>query len=222
MLAVPQKIARAANLQIAHGDAESRTEGGELPDGGQPLGGDLRQHFIPLEREIGVGLAGGTPHAAADLVQLGKPHAVGIFNDERVAVAHIHAGLDEGGADQHINFIVQQLLPYRRNLFLGHFAVGHPHAGAGHHLAHPRGTFLDGLHPVVQIVYLPSPCQLLADGLRDDALVIFQHIGLHRAALHRRLLDEGHVPDAGQRHIQGTGNGRGGQGEHIHPDEVFL
>ena len=37
VLAVAQQAARTANLQIAHGDAETGAERGELPDGGEPL-----------------------------------------------------------------------------------------------------------------------------------------------------------------------------------------
>ena len=70
VLAVPQQAARAANLQVAHRNAEAGAEGGKLPDGGKPLGGDLGQHRVAGEGKVGIGLAGRAPHAAADLVQL--------------------------------------------------------------------------------------------------------------------------------------------------------
>ena len=79
VLAVPQQAARAADLQIAHRNAEAGTERRELPDGRQALSGDFGQHAVAAEGEVGVRLAGRTPDAAADLVQLGKAHAVGIF-----------------------------------------------------------------------------------------------------------------------------------------------
>ena len=43
-----------------------------------------------------------------DLVQLGKAHPVGILNDKGVAVAHIDARFDQGGADQNIDLAVEQ------------------------------------------------------------------------------------------------------------------
>ena len=58
VLAVAQKAARAAYLQIAHGDAEPGAEGGKLPDGGKPLGGDLGQHLVARKSEIRIRLAG--------------------------------------------------------------------------------------------------------------------------------------------------------------------
>ena len=107
VLAVAQKAARTAYLQIAHGDTETRAEGGELPDGRKPLGGNFCQHFIACKREIRIRLAGGTPHAAAYLVQLRQAHPVCILDDQRVAVAHIDAGLDQRRADKNVDLIVQ-------------------------------------------------------------------------------------------------------------------
>ena len=49
VLALPQQVARAADLQIPHGDAEAGTEGRELPDSGEPLLGDVGQGLVPPE-----------------------------------------------------------------------------------------------------------------------------------------------------------------------------
>ena len=45
---------------------------------------------------------------------------------------------------------------------------------------------------------------------------MLQHVGLHRLAVGGGLLQGGHVPDAGQGHVQRPGDGGGGQGEHVH------
>ncbi len=119
--------------------------------------------LVPPEGEVGVGLAAGAAHPAPDLVQLGQAHAVGILNDQGVAVAHVDAGFNQGGADQHVDLAVQQLLP-NRELLLGHLAVGNAHPRTRHQLAAWR-RWLDGVHPVVQVVHLPAPGQLLFDGL---------------------------------------------------------
>ena len=222
LLAVAQEAACAAYLQIAHGDAEPGAEGGKLPDGGKPLGGDLGQHLVARKGEIRIRLAGRTPHAAAYLVKLRQAHPVGVLDNERVAVAHINAGLDQGGTDKDVDLIVQQLLPHRGDLLFGHLAVGDADARAGDKPADPGGTFLNVIDPVVQVVDLPAAGQLLADGLGNDALIIFQHIGLDGLALKGRLLDRAHVPYAGQCHVQRAGDRRGGQGEHIHTDKVLL
>ena len=222
VLAVAQQAAGAADLQVPHGDAHPRTEGRELPDGRQPLGRHFGEDPVPAEGEVGVCLAGRPAHPAADLVQLGQAHAVGVLNDQGVAVAHVHPGLDEGGADQQVDLVVQQLLPDRGDLFLGHLAMGDAHPGAGHHLGDAGGAGVDVPDLVVQVVDLPAPGQFLADGLSHDAGVVFQHIGLDGLALEGGLLDHRHIPDAGQRHVQRAGDRGGREGQHIHPHEVFL
>ena len=78
------------------------------------------------------------------------------------------------------------------------------------------GRQLYVINAVVQVKYLPAPPQLLSYRLGDDMVVIFQHIGLHRVAVLRRLVDDRHIPDAAHRHIQGAGDGGGGKGKDIH------
>ena len=67
----------------------------------------------------------------------------------------------------------------------------------------------------MQVVHLPAPAQLPADGVGDDAGVVLQHVGLHRVPVVGGLLDDGHVPDAGEGHVQRPGDGGGGEGEHV-------
>ena len=74
----------------------------------------------------------------------------------------------------------------------------------------------------MQVVHLPAPGKLFLHGFGKDDIVIFQHKSLHRLPLDGRLLDGGKIPDAAHCHVQCAGNGSGRQGEHIHPDEVFL
>ena len=201
VLAVPQQTARAADLQIPHGDAEAGAESGKLPDGGKPLLGDIGQGLVPAEGEVGVGFAAGASHPPTDLVQLCQTHAVGILNDEGVAVAHINAGLDKGGTDQNVDLAVQQVLPHGVQLFFGHLAVGNAYPRTRHHLADMGGAGFNVVHPVVQVVHLPAPVQLPPDGLGDDTPVMLQHIGLHRLTVLRRHLDGRHIADARQRHV---------------------
>ena len=78
------------------------------------------------------------------------------------------------------------------------------------------GGAVDGLGAVVEVVDLAPPVQLPADGLGDEAPVVLHHVGLHRLAVGGGLLQGGHVPQAGQGHVQGPGDGGGGEGEHVH------
>ena len=78
------------------------------------------------------------------------------------------------------------------------------------------GGEADALHPVVEIVNLPSPAELLPHGVLQDGPVVFQHVGLDWLAVRRGLLDGGHVPEARQGHVQRPGNGGGGEGQHVY------
>ena len=207
VLAVAQQAACAPDLQIPHGDAEAGAEGRELADGGKPLLGDVRQGLVPPEGEVGIGLAAGAAHTAPDLVQLCQTHPVSVLDDEGVAVAHVDAGLDQGGADENVDLAVEQVLPHRVQLVLGHLAVGDADAGPGHHLADMGGAGLDVVHPVVQVVDLTAPGQFLLHGLGKDHVVVLQHKGLHGLPLNGRLLDGGKIPDAAHGHVQGAGDG---------------
>ncbi len=78
----------------------------------------------------------------------------------------------------------------------------------------------------MEVVHLPAPAQLPADGVGDDPGVVLQHVGLHRVPVVGGLLDDGHVPDAGEGHVERPGDRGGGEGEHVgggtHLLELFL
>ncbi len=65
-----EQVARAANLQVLHGDAEARAKLGRLEDGAQPLLGDGGELVILGVEEVGVGLVRAAPDAPAQLVEL--------------------------------------------------------------------------------------------------------------------------------------------------------
>ena len=74
----------------------------------------------------------------------------------------------------------------------------------------------DTLYVVVKVENLSAPAKLLFNGFKDNSPVVFHNIGLHRVAILRSLLYGGHIADAAHRHIQGSRNGGGGKGEHVH------
>ena len=142
---------------------------------------------------------------------------VGVLNDQGVGVGDVDARLDDGGAHQHVHLAVAHAGHHVVELLLAHLAVGHRHSHVlPQHLLDAGGGAGDGLHPVVEVVHLAAPLQLPAHGVGEHPPVVLQHIGLHRLAVHGRLLQGGHVPDAGEGHIQRPGDGGGGEGEHVH------
>ena len=119
-----EQVARPADLEVAERDLESRAELGVFADRGEPLDRDLRERLAGTEGEVGVGVAAAPPDASADLVQLREPHAVGVLNDQRVGVGKVDAGLDDGGADQHVDLAPDERLPDIFEFVLVHTPVG--------------------------------------------------------------------------------------------------
>ena len=129
-----QKAARAADLQIAHGDAEAGVELRKLADGAQALFGDLAQLAPAPEGQVRARAPVRAADTAAQLVQLGKTHAVGVLDDEGVDVRHIDAGLDDGRADEDLRLARDHALHDRRELLLVHLTVRHVDDRAVEHL----------------------------------------------------------------------------------------
>ena len=207
-----EQIARAANFEIAHGDLEAGAEFRVLADGLQPLFGNVGQDLAAAEGQIGKGVAAGPADAPANLMELGQTEPVRILDDEGVDVGDVDAGFDDRGADQDLYLAVGHPLHDVAQLVLVHLAVGHGDLGPRMPVFQGGRAAGDGLHAVVEIVDLAAARQLPADGVVQDRLVLLQDEGLDRVAVHRRLLDGGHIPDAGEGHIQRARDRGGGQG----------
>ena len=94
--------------------------------------------------------------------------------------------------------------------------MGDAHADARNPALDGGGALVDGFGAVVQVIDLPAPLDFPADGVVNDGFAVFHHEGLHGIAVGRGLLDGGHVPDAGQCHVQRPGNGSSGEGQYVH------
>ena len=142
-------------------------------------------------------------------MQLGQAETVGVLDDEGVDVGNVHARLDDGGAHEHVHLAVGHALHDGRELLLVHFPVrrGHAHLAA-EHLAQAQGGALDVVDAIVQVIHLSAAGKLAPDGVAHRLPVVLHHKGLHRLPQAGRLLDDRHVPDAGQRHIQRARDGR--------------
>ena len=150
-------------------------------------------------------------------MELGEAHAVRVLDDEGVDVGDVDAGLDDGGAHQHVRLPVHHGLHDGGELLLPHAAVAHRHPCLlPQHLLDAGGGEIDALHPVVEVVDLAAPAQLPAHGVLQNGPVVLDDVGLHRLAVRRGLLDGGHVPQAREGHVQRPGNGRRGEGQHVH------
>ena len=196
-----QHIAGAADLQVAHGDLETRAKLSKLADGGQPLLRHFAEGLAPAIGKIGVGVTAASAHTAADLVQLRQAHIIGIFDDERVHIGNVHTGLDDGGAHQNRNLAGVHAAHYIAHGFFAHPPVGNCYHGFREEILQLFGHAADGINAVMQVIYLAAPIQLPADGIPNDAVIVLQYIGLYRLTPHGRFFQHAHVPNAGECHV---------------------
>ncbi len=78
-----------------------------------------------------------------------------------------------------------------------------------------RGELVDGFYAVVDEVDLAAAFELHLDCGADELLVELGDDGLDGHAVFGRGLDDGHVAQAHEGHVEGAGDGRGGHGEHV-------
>ena len=183
-----QNVPRATQFKVAQSNPETRPEFGIFADRLQAFSLDISQRPPLWVGKIRIGAAGGPPHAATDLVQLRKPQPVRIINNQGIGIRHINAGFNNGSAHQHIDLARKHLSPDFFQLLFFHLTVRHGNARFGHGAGNPRGHLADTGHLIVQIKDLPAPPEFPPDCLVDNEFVVFQHIGLHRQAVARRLV----------------------------------
>ena len=95
MLLLAQKIARATNRQVAHGNLKAAAKFSKVTNGRQPLFTKFRQHLVWLIHKIGIGNAIAAANPSPNLVELRQSHSIGIFNKQRVNVGNVDAGLND-------------------------------------------------------------------------------------------------------------------------------
>jgi len=86
-----EEIAGAADFEIAHGDGVAGAESGVFEDGFEAVACGAVKDKIRGNDQIGVGLAGGTADAAAELVEIGETKSVRVVNNNGVDVGQIKA-----------------------------------------------------------------------------------------------------------------------------------
>ena len=173
-----EQVAGTAELEVAHGDAKARAELVVLPDGAQPLPGQVQHARVPVEQQVGVGLVLETADAAAQLVELRQAEAVRALDDEGVAIRDVEAALDDRGANQHLVLPGDEIGHHALEPVRAHPAVADADVHSRQQLAQPGRDQIDAEDAVVQVENLPAAPQLVLDRLDDQLLVVAFHDGL--------------------------------------------
>ncbi len=193
--------------------------GAEIFEGGdrlQPLGRILGHQLGMGGEQVGISLVVGAANPAPQLVQLGQTEMIRPIHDDGVGARYVDTGLDDGGADQEVEALVVEVRHHSLKLALAHLAVGDADARLRYQFGKIGCALLDALHVVVQVVDLPATLQFPQHRLAHHRRFVLADKGLDGEPLGGRGGDDGEIPHARHRHVEGTRNGGGGEGEDIH------
>ena len=210
-----KQIAGSSDFQVRGGDAESRSQFGELLNGDQPFLRVACKGAFVGDQEIREGLVASTSDAPAQLVELCEAKHVGSVDNDRVRIGHVEAGLDDGRGDQDVRFVFHEFQHDGFQRFGIHLAVCHHHAGFRDQLAQPRPDAFHRFDPVVHEVDLPAPTQFAQDRVPYDLIAGADDFRLDCQAAGRRRIDDREVANARHGHLQRARDGGGRQGQHI-------
>ncbi len=157
----------------------------------------------------------GAADTPAQLIELGQTEAVGPVHDDGVGAGNVDAGLDDGGAHQQVEALVIKIGHYPFQFPFAHLAVGDANARLGKQFLQFTAHAFDAFHLIVQEVDLAAALDLALAGFANEFRVPFMDKGFDGQAARRWGGDDGEVADTSHRHIEGAGDGSGGQGQDV-------
>src|SRR5437762_2739694 len=222
VLLAAEHVAGAAKLEIECGNAESGTQFAEFLHGGEAFAGDVGERGVRRDKQIGVGALGGASDAAAQLVELRQPQAVGAVDQNGVGARDVQSVLDDGRRHQHVRFIADEFQHHAFEFFFGHLTVGHDHPSLGDKLGHHGSERINRFDAVVNEEDLAVTGKFGFDGALQQLFLKGGDDSLNGQAVARRRFDDGHVAKANKGHVQRARNRRRREGERVHVFAHFL
>ncbi len=215
-LLTTQQIAGAADLEVERGDAEAAAEVAELLDRRQALLRHRRQRLFGRDEHVGVGRTIAAADTSAQLIELRQAVAVGAVDHDGVGVRDVEAVFHDRGREQHVVFVRHEVEHRLLERVFAHLAVADDHARLGHESRDEIRHRVDRLDAVVHEVHLAAAREFRPERPRDHAGVELHDVRLDRQAILRRRLDDRHVADADERHVERARNRRRGERQHVH------
>ncbi len=221
-LLAAQEIAGAADLQVERRHAEAAAEIAELLDRRQPLARNRRQRLLRRNQQVGVRGTVRPAHTASELVQLRESVPVRAVDDDRVRVRDVEAVLDDRGREQDVEPPLHEAKHRPLELVLAHLTVTDHDLRFRDETPQQVSNGEDGFDAVVHEVDLAAARQLVPDGALDHRRIELHHVRLNREPVLGRRLDNRHVADADERHVQRPRNRRRGHRQHVDPPSHLL
>ena len=172
----------------------------------------LGERLVAGVEEVRVGSFAASPDAPAQLVELGQAEGVGAVHDERIRVGDVQAGFDDGRAHEDVKLVVPEVLDDGLELMLVHLAVGGAHARLRDQLGDVGGDRGNRVDAVVHVEHLPIAQELAPDCGADLGVRVGTDEGQDGLSFLRRGLEDRHLADAGDRHLEGARDGGGRHG----------
>ena len=138
------------------------------------------------------------------------------MHDQRIGRRNIQPAFDDGGRDKHVVLPVVEGAHHLLQLGRAHLAVADDELHFGDLFAQELLDVRQVFQARRDIVGLTAAIFLAQQGLAHQHRVPRRHIGPHRQTIDRRRGDDRHFANAGQGHLQGARDRRGGQGQQMH------
>ena len=173
-------------------------------------------------KEIRVGTLTASSDPATQLVQLTKSETFGSIDDESVHRWQVDAGLDDGGADEHVEASFPEIDHHPFERALVHLTVGDGDAGVGHQLAETSRDLIDVGDPIVYEEDLALAQQLAANRLNDGRFVVLANVGENRTAIGGRRCDHGEIANSGEGHLERARDRTRAEGQDVDAHRTAL
>ena len=214
-LLAAEQIPGAADLEIERRHAEAAAEIAELLDRRQPLLRDRREVVLGRNQQVRVGGPIRPADAAAQLIELREPVPIGAVDDDRVRVRDVEPVLDDGGRQQHVVLAGHEVEHRPLERIFAHLPVADDHARLGNQPLNQVADRENRFDAVVDEIDLPAARQLALNRAPDDLGIELDDVGLDRQPVLWRRLDDRHVADADERHVQRPRNRRRAHRQHV-------
>src|SRR5204862_6975576 len=174
--------ARAADLEVVHGEIETRAQLLHHLDRLEALLRSGGERVLAGSEQVGVGLVVRAPDTAPQLMKLSESEFIRALDNDRVGRRNIYSGLDNGRAEEEVVPLLQKLAHHALEVPLAHLPVRHRDPRFGKELLQLLARDLDGGDVVVQEEDLTPALELSERRLADNAGRIRRDEGADREA----------------------------------------
>src|SRR5664279_2152659 len=164
---------------------------------------------------ISIGMTLSTTYPSTQLIELGKPEAFSLVDDDRVDVWEIESCFDDGGRHEDV---VPAFVEVQHDLFQNftpQLPMRYRDASLGKQSTEQCKPGLDVIDAVVDKVYLSMTLQFSTNSPRQLLLVEGHQERPDGIPADRGRVDEGDVPDTYDRRFKCARDGRGTESQHI-------